>query len=72
MIGRRSNKPASKPTVLISGALMTAGGVFFLMAMIFGERAPGAPLWAIVVAYGNALGVCLVGVHLLRHGLRMP
>ncbi|GAM96636.1 hypothetical protein U91I_00256 [alpha proteobacterium U9-1i] len=39
--------------------------------MLFGEPAPGAPLWAILVGFVLAFGGLACGLYLLVAGLRM-
>lgn len=72
MFGHRSNRPAPKPAILIGGALMTDIGGPLSVAVLFAERSPKAPLWAIVVAHVMALGGLACGIYLLIAGLRMP
>ena len=72
MFGRRRNRPASKATVLVAGAMMTSIGALLSFAVLFGERAPDAPLWAIVVAHVLSLGGLAYGLYILLTGIRMP
>jgi len=71
MIGGRGDKPASKATVLFGGAMMTGIGALLSLAVLFGERAPGAPAWALAVAPIIALGGLACGLYLLVTGIRM-
>lgn len=70
--GRRRNRPASKATVLLAGVAMTGISGLMSVAMLFGERAPDAPVWAIIVAHMIAFGGLVCGVYILIDGLRMP
>ncbi len=70
--GRRRKKPASKATVIVAGAAMTSIGTLLSLAVLFSERAPDAPLWAIIVAHMLALGGLACGIYILITGLRMP
>jgi hypothetical protein len=72
MFGGRSNRPASKATVLIAGAGTASIGALLSIAVLLGERAPDAPLWAIVVAPIITLGGLACGVYIFITGMRMP
>jgi len=72
MFGGRSNRPASKTTVLIAGAAIASIGALLSLALLFGERTPDAPSWAIVVAPIITLGGLACGLYILITGMRMP
>jgi hypothetical protein len=72
MFGGRSNRPASKATVLFAGAWIAGISGLLSVAVLFGERAPDAPLWAIAVAPIITLGGLACGIYILITGIRMP
>jgi Kef-type K+ transport system membrane component KefB len=64
--------PASKPLVILVGVFFICIGALLTLAVLFAERAPGVPVWAVVLASLIPFAGSCAGIYLLRAGLRMP
>jgi len=71
MPGGRRRLPASKATVVVFGLALTCLGALLSAAVLIGERAPEAPVWALVLAPVITLGGLACGLYILINGLRM-
>lgn len=67
---KRNRKPLPPWLGVLVGLLFIAMGAFFLLGMIFGERAPNVSIIAIMIAFLIAIGVLAGGLLVLVESVR--
>jgi len=68
--GRYNKEPLPEWAALLFGLLFVALGGFFVFAPLVGEREPGAPIIALLIAGAIAVGLMAFGIFVVSSVLK--